>query len=192
MSSILSFSHYTTKYNIEQLFSAGHPLNISLFSNKDRTSASFVAVTSCDGRGWSAHYRRETETQQKLVRLCWLRVDVACCVCCHCKINIGRSKWKKKKSRKFVEFRLKCLPKGGWFQVNFMDCWCGTMNLDENIEGKNSRLIGNFLVQNTQRLDAEHSRTRTEQFTPQKLCFCNYFKGIRTTQGRSKHLYLPS
>lgn len=97
MSSILSFSHYTTKYNIEQLFSAGHPLNISLFSNKDRTSASFVAVTSCDGRGWSAHYRRETETQQKLVRLCWLRVDVACCVCCHCKINIGRSKWKKKK-----------------------------------------------------------------------------------------------
>lgn len=140
MSSILSFSHYTTKYNIEQLFSAGHPLNISLFSNKDRTSASFVAVTSCDGRGWSAHYRRETETQQKLVRLCWLRVDVACCVCCHCKINIGRSKWKKKKSRKFVEFRLKCLPKGGWFQVNFMDCWCGTMNLDENIEGKKQQI----------------------------------------------------
>lgn len=192
MSSILSFSHYTTKYNIEQLFSAGHPLNISLFSNKDRTSASFVAVTSCDGRGWSAHYRRETETQQKLVRLCWLRVDVACCVCCHCKINIGRSKWKKKKVKEVCGVPTEMFTKRWLISSQFHGLLVWHHEFRWEYRGKNSRLIGNFLVQNTQRLDAEHSRRRTEQFTPQKLCFCNYFKGIRTTQGRSKHLYLPS
>ena len=55
----LSRTDYTTKYNPEQLLSAGHPLNISLSFNKDWTSSSFVTVTShgC----WSAHYCRETE-----------------------------------------------------------------------------------------------------------------------------------
>lgn len=97
MSSILSLSHYTTKYNLCQLLSTGHPLNISLFFNKDWTSFCFVTVTSCDG-----------DVDQHIIggiRRCNISLcdcvgresHVACCacvcvsVCCHSKINTG---WK--------------------------------------------------------------------------------------------------
>lgn len=59
----LCLSQYTTKYNLWQLLSStGHPLNISLFFNKDWSSSSFVTVSDKLWRWcWSAHYCIETE-----------------------------------------------------------------------------------------------------------------------------------
>lgn len=130
MSSILSLSHYTTKYNLCQLLSTGHPLNISLFFDKDWTSLCFVTVTSCDGDADQHIIGGIRRCNISLCNCVGRESRVACCVgvsvCCHGKINSG---WKanEKTSSKFVEFSLKRLLKRGEFRVNFMDCWCGTV-----------------------------------------------------------------
>lgn len=95
MSSILSLSHYTTKYNLCQLLSTGHPLNISLFFNKDWTSLCFVTVTSCDGDADQHIIGGIRRCNISLCNCVGRESHVACCacvsVCCHGKINTG---WK--------------------------------------------------------------------------------------------------
>lgn len=133
MSSILSLSHYTTKYNLCQLLSTGHPLNISLFFNKDWTSLCFVTVTSCDGDADQHIIGGIRRCNISLCDCVGRESHVACCACvwvCLCAVTVKSIPGEKqmKNSSKFVEFSLKRLLKCGEFRVNFMDCWCGTVN----------------------------------------------------------------
>lgn len=91
MSSILSLSHYTTKYNLCQLLSTGHPLNISLFFNKDWTSFCFVTVTSCDGDADQHIIGGIRRCNISLCDCVGRESHVACCACvwvCLCAVTV--------------------------------------------------------------------------------------------------------
>lgn len=120
---------HPTKYNPRQSSSARHPLNISLFFDKDWTSWSFVTVTvtgrlistllqgdrcnltSCDCAG--------RESIQRVVCACLCGVSV-CVRAATLKSRLGKANGKKSSKCVFSSDG-NVQPKDGRFQVNFMD-----------------------------------------------------------------------